>query len=38
MSCDADIVCLQEVEMGQFDEFFRPELYKAGYGGVFQAK
>lgn len=38
LSCDADIICLQEVEMGQFDEFFRTELYKAGYSGVFQAK
>ena len=38
IQCDADILCLQEVELGQFDDFFQPELYKNGYSGVFQPK
>ncbi|PAA52628.1 hypothetical protein BOX15_Mlig018267g2 [Macrostomum lignano] len=34
----ADILCLQEVETEQFGVFFRPELAKAGYEGIFSPK
>ncbi|KAJ1931780.1 Glucose-repressible alcohol dehydrogenase transcriptional effector, partial [Linderina macrospora] len=33
-----DIVCLQEVEAAQFDEFFKPKLQEVGYEGVFWTK
>ncbi|KAJ2865051.1 Glucose-repressible alcohol dehydrogenase transcriptional effector [Coemansia erecta] len=33
-----DIVCLQEVEAGQFDEFFQEKLGELGYEGVFWTK
>jgi CCR4-NOT transcription complex subunit 6 len=35
---NADIVCLQEVETGQFAEFFKPELAALGYAGCFKPK
>ncbi|PAA52575.1 hypothetical protein BOX15_Mlig011868g2, partial [Macrostomum lignano] len=34
----ADILCLQEVETEQFSVFFKPELAKSGYDGIFSAK
>ncbi|XP_044587806.1 CCR4-NOT transcription complex subunit 6-like [Cotesia glomerata] len=33
-----DIICLQEVEMEQFDCFFLPNLQNMGYEGVFAPK
>ncbi|KAG9508886.1 CCR4-NOT transcription complex subunit 6, partial [Fragariocoptes setiger] len=35
---NADIVALQEVESGQFRDYFGPQLSEAGYGGVFEPK
>ncbi|KAI7694639.1 CCR4-NOT transcription complex subunit 6-like [Sarcoptes scabiei] len=35
---DADIICLQEVESGQFEAFFLPELKTAHYYGIFSPK
>lgn len=34
----ADMVCLQEVGMQQYDEFFAPLLHTHGYAGVYYAK
>ncbi|PAA54282.1 hypothetical protein BOX15_Mlig005024g1 [Macrostomum lignano] len=34
----ADIICLQEVETEQFSVFFKPELAKDGYDGIFSPK
>ena len=34
----ADILCLQEVEKEQFNEFFKVEFEKDGYEGVFAPK
>ena len=30
LTYDCDVICLQEVEAGQFATFFQPELTKAG--------
>jgi CCR4-NOT transcription complex subunit 6 len=39
LSYDADIVCLQEVESSQFDQYFKPQLrMRGGYDGVFSPK
>jgi CCR4-NOT transcription complex subunit 6 len=38
LSYDADILCLQEVESGQYNSFFKPELAKVGYIGVLVPK
>ncbi|KAJ3337418.1 Glucose-repressible alcohol dehydrogenase transcriptional effector [Gonapodya sp. JEL0774] len=35
---NADILCLQEIEYGQFDDFFQPELREHGYDGTFYPK
>ncbi|KAI9668695.1 MAG: Glucose-repressible alcohol dehydrogenase transcriptional effector [Trizodia sp. TS-e1964] len=35
---DADIVCLQEVDMDSFNEYFRPQLAYNNYKGVFWPK
>ncbi|KAF7321902.1 hypothetical protein MKEN_00712400 [Mycena kentingensis (nom. inval.)] len=34
----ADIVCLQEVDIGQYEEFFSKQLRELGYEGVYGAK
>ncbi|KAJ7268647.1 Endonuclease/exonuclease/phosphatase [Mycena haematopus] len=34
----ADIVCLQEVDMGQYEDFFSRHLAELGYEGVYGAK
>ncbi|KAK4481741.1 hypothetical protein RD792_012651 [Penstemon davidsonii] len=34
----ADIVCLQEVQSGHFEEFFAPELDKHGYQALFKRR
>ncbi|KAJ7772719.1 glucose-repressible alcohol dehydrogenase transcriptional effector [Mycena maculata] len=34
----ADIVCLQEVDMGQYEDFFSRHLVDLGYEGVYGAK
>lgn len=34
----ADILCLQEVEQEQFNDFFKVEFEKDGYEGVFSPK
>jgi len=34
--CKPDIICLQEVD--HYDDYFKPELSKLGYEGVFQKK
>ncbi|KAJ6249699.1 hypothetical protein M0813_16773 [Anaeramoeba flamelloides] len=33
-----DIICLQEVEWGQFKEFFEPKFDEWGYSGIFKIK
>lgn len=39
LSYDADIVCLQEIESGQFEQYFKPQLRMRGsYDGVFSPK
>lgn len=39
LSFDADIVCLQEVESSQFDQYFKPQLrMRGGYDGIFSPK
>lgn len=39
LSYDADIVCLQEVELGQFENYFQPTLkMRGGYDGIFSPK
>ncbi|KAI9736954.1 MAG: Glucose-repressible alcohol dehydrogenase transcriptional effector [Cirrosporium novae-zelandiae] len=35
---DADVVCLQEVDMDSFNEYFRPELAYSDYKGIFWPK
>ncbi|KAL1303184.1 hypothetical protein AAFC00_006609 [Neodothiora populina] len=35
---DADILCLQEIDLESFDNFFRPELARSDYKGVFWQK
>jgi len=35
---DADIICLQEVAVQEFSEFFKTELARADYAGVFKPK
>ncbi|XP_074113926.1 CCR4-NOT transcription complex subunit 6-like, partial [Cotesia typhae] len=35
---DNDIICLQEVEMEQYSEFFLPNLESIGYEGIFAHK
>ncbi|KAJ7072022.1 Endonuclease/exonuclease/phosphatase [Mycena amicta] len=37
-SSKADIICLQEVDIGQYDEFFSKQLRDLGYDGVYGAK
>ncbi|KAJ7680654.1 glucose-repressible alcohol dehydrogenase transcriptional effector [Mycena polygramma] len=34
----ADIVCMQEVDMGQYEDFFSPHMADMGYEGVYGAK
>jgi CCR4-NOT transcription complex subunit 6 len=34
----ADIVCLQEVQSDHYEEFFMPEMQKAGYTAVYKTK
>lgn len=34
----ADIICLQEVDMDNFNEWFMPELAVTSYKGIFQPK
>ncbi|WFD32396.1 poly(A)-specific ribonuclease [Malassezia sp. CBS 17886] len=38
MSYGADICCLQEVEMGQFEDYFEPKLQQNEYEGIFWPK
>lgn len=38
MSYSADICCLQEVEMGQYEEYFEPKLKQSDYEGIFWPK
>lgn len=38
MSYAADVCCLQEVEMGQYEEYFLPKLQQNEYEGVFWPK
>lgn len=39
LSYDADIVCLQEVETSQYEQYFKPQLrMRGGYDGVFSPK
>jgi CCR4-NOT transcription complex subunit 6 len=35
---DAEIVCLQEVDIGQYEDYFTKHLEPSGYEGVFYAK
>ncbi len=39
LSYDADIVCLQEIETSQFEQYFKPQLrMRGGYDGIFYPK
>ncbi|PHJ24839.1 endonuclease exonuclease phosphatase family protein [Cystoisospora suis] len=38
ISQDPDVVCLQEVQSEHFEDFFRPELERHGYAGVYKQK
>lgn len=38
MSYNADICCLQEVEMGQYEDYFAPKLQQNDYEGLFWPK
>ncbi|KAI0217358.1 Glucose-repressible alcohol dehydrogenase transcriptional effector [Massospora cicadina] len=38
MQHSSDIICLQEIEAGQYEAIFKPVLQKAGYDGVFWCK
>ncbi|KAJ3194674.1 Glucose-repressible alcohol dehydrogenase transcriptional effector [Irineochytrium annulatum] len=38
INCNADIVCLQEMEMSQYDEYFQEAMSQAEYEGVFWPK
>lgn len=39
LSYDADLVCLQEMESLQFEQYFRPQLrLRGGYDGIFHPK
>lgn len=38
MSYGADICCLQELEMGQYEEYFEPKLQQNDYEGLFWPK
>ncbi|EDO40210.1 predicted protein, partial [Nematostella vectensis] len=38
LHCNADILCLQEVESEHFDNWFFPELCKAGYKGFYKKR
>lgn len=38
MSYASDVCCLQEVEMGQYEEYFLPKLKQSEYEGVFWPK
>jgi len=38
MGYGADICCLQEVEMGQYDEYFEPKMQQNQYEGLFWPK
>eukprot|EP01114_Cavostelium_apophysatum_P020466 TRINITY_DN6864_c0_g1_i2.p1 TRINITY_DN6864_c0_g1~~TRINITY_DN6864_c0_g1_i2.p1 ORF type:complete len:609 (-),score=205.83 TRINITY_DN6864_c0_g1_i2:981-2807(-) len=38
LAYDCDVICLQEVEVAQYTEFFQVELAKHGYAGVIAAK
>jgi len=35
---DADIICLQEMQIDHFDNFLLPELTKLGYDGIIKSK
>nr|GAT58571.1 predicted protein [Mycena chlorophos] len=37
-SSKADIICMQEVDIGQYEDFFSKQLYEMGYDGVYGAK
>ena len=38
VSYNAEVYCLQEVEMGQFNDYFEPKLKQHGYEGIFWPK
>eukprot|EP00656_Telonema_subtile_P051155 TRINITY_DN681_c0_g1_i2.p1 TRINITY_DN681_c0_g1~~TRINITY_DN681_c0_g1_i2.p1 ORF type:complete len:394 (-),score=71.83 TRINITY_DN681_c0_g1_i2:172-1353(-) len=38
LSHDADIICLQEVAVSEFSEFFKTELGRVDYAGVYKPK
>lgn len=38
LSSQADVLCLQEVQMEHFDSFLYPKLKEAGYEGIFKVK
>jgi CCR4-NOT transcription complex subunit 6 len=38
LSYNADILCLQEIQSDAFDDFFAPELARAGYAAVYKRK
>ncbi|KAG0044455.1 Glucose-repressible alcohol dehydrogenase transcriptional effector [Gryganskiella cystojenkinii] len=38
LAYSADIVCLQEVELGQYEDYFKEQMKQADYDGVFWPK
>jgi len=38
LSYDCDVICLQEVEAGQYTQYFQPEMSKHGFTGVYAPK
>eukprot|EP00127_Corallochytrium_limacisporum_P006281 Clim_evm25s224 gene=Clim_evmTU25s224 len=38
LNYNGDILCLQEIEGGEFEDFFKPELQQRGYDGIYRAK
>ena len=38
VDCDADVLCLQEVQASHYDTFFTPQLSKLGFEGIFKKR
>ncbi|KAJ3086107.1 Protein angel 2 [Quaeritorhiza haematococci] len=36
--CNADVICLQEVDNDHYDRFFKPALHKAGYTSFYKRR
>lgn len=38
VDCDADVLCLQEVQASHYDTFFTPQLSKLGFEGIYKKR